>query len=106
MEGPDHRASIEPDELARLVSGVRIANEAVGDGMKRPVECEADNLPLIRKSLVANGRLKKGARLTRAMIEIKRPATGIAPADLNKVLGRELQRDLEDDEPITWDCLT
>jgi N,N'-diacetyllegionaminate synthase len=105
MEGPDHRASIEPDELARLVVEVHSAHAALGNGVKRPMPCETDNLPLIRKSLVANGALRKGTRLTRAMIEIKRPADGISPGDLVKVIGLELRCDLEDDEPITWDSL-
>lgn len=105
MEGPDHRASVEPQDLKRLVDGVRIANEALGDGVKRAVPCELPNLALIRKSLVANGDLKKGTRLTRAMIDMKRPAGGIAPGDLDKVLGLELGRDLQYDEPLTWESL-
>jgi N,N'-diacetyllegionaminate synthase len=105
MQGPDHRASVEPPELKRLVEGTRLAHAALGDGVKRPAPCELPNLPLIRKSLVANGALHRGTRLTRAMIEIKRPTGGVEPGDLPKVLGRELRRDLEDDEPITWESL-
>jgi N,N'-diacetyllegionaminate synthase len=105
MEGPDHRASVEPHELARLVAETHAAHAALGDGVKRPMPCETDNLPLIRKSLVANGALRKGTRLTREMIEIKRPSGGVVPGDLAKVIGLELRRDLEDDEPITWDSL-
>ena len=67
--------------------------------------CELPNLLLVRRSLVANGTLRQGDRLTRAMIEIKRPAGGIVPADLEKVIGRELVCNVEDDEPITWKCL-
>lgn len=105
MPGPDHRASIEPDELRQLVDGVRFANGALGDGIKRPVPSELPNLTLIRKSLVAVGALRKGTQLTRAMIDIKRPASGIDPGDLDKVIGRTLRRDVEDDEPIAWDSL-
>jgi N-acetylneuraminate synthase len=102
MTGPDHSASIEPDALARLVEGVRVARMALGDGVKKVMPSEMANLPLIRRSLVANGHLRQGTRLTREMIEIKRPAEGIEPRDLEKVVGRELARDLKDDEPITW----
>lgn len=102
MSGPDHAASIEPQELAQLVKGVAAVGAAMGDGIKRPMPSELANLPLIRKSLVAMGPLKKGDRLTRAMIAIKRPAEGIAPGDIDKVVGRMLSRDLADDEPITW----
>jgi sialic acid synthase SpsE len=106
MKGPDHQASIEPDELKRLVNGVRFVKSALGDGIKRPVACELANLSLIRRSLVATRSLRKGERLTRAMIEIKRPASGIEPADLHKVLGRQLTRDLAEDEPIGWESIS
>ena len=105
LPGPDHQASIEPEELKQFVSAIKLAQAALGDGVKRPAQSEGDNLPLIRRGLVARRPLKKGERLTREMIEIKRPATGIAPGDLGKVLGRQLRSDLEDDAPITWESL-
>ena len=105
MAGPDHRASAEPDELKRLVAAVRSVKAALGDGTKRPAPSELTNRPLIRKGLVAKGRLYKGQRLTHDMIEIKRPAHGIDPREIDKAIGRELARDLDDDEPITWASL-
>ncbi|MBI5132510.1 MAG: N-acetylneuraminate synthase family protein [Rhodopseudomonas palustris] len=105
MEGPDHAASLEPDELKSLVSEVALAHRSLGDGVKRPMPCEIENLPLIRKSLVANFSLTRGTRLSREMIEIKSPANGLHPGELDKVLGRVLACDLEEDRPITWDCL-
>jgi N-acetylneuraminate synthase len=102
MEGPDHRASIEPDELAALVRGVRSANAALGSPVKQPQPCEQPNLDLIRKSLVASRDLAKGTRLTRDMIEIKRPAGGIVPGDLGKVIGLKINRDLVEDAPLAW----
>lgn len=101
-EGPDHRASLEPDELAAMVRGVALISAARGDGIKRAMPSEIDNVPLIRKSLVVNRALPAGTRLTREMLEIKRPATGIVPADIDKVVGRSLSRAMEDDEPVTW----
>ena len=77
----------------------------LGDGIKRAAPSEADNLPLIRRALVARRPLKKGEKLTREMVEIKRPAAGIAPDDIEKVLGKRLVCDLEDDQPITWSSL-
>lgn len=103
MPGPDHRASLEPDELAALVRGVRVANLALGSAIKRPSACELPNLHLIRKSLVAAANLKKGTCLTREMIEIKRPQGGIEPGDLSKVLGLTLTRDVEEDAALTWE---
>jgi N,N'-diacetyllegionaminate synthase len=105
MPGPDHRASIEPDELKRFVSGIRLAHATLGDGVKRPSPSEIENLPLIRRSLVARRSLRKGERLTREMVAIKRPAAGIAPEDIDKAVGKQLIRDLDDDEPITWSSL-
>ena len=105
MPGPDHRASIEPDELAALVRGVRIANVSLGSPIKQPVACELPNLTLIKKSLVAASDLARGTRLTRSHIEIKRPQGGIAPADLGKVIGLTLKRDIPEDALITWDDL-
>jgi N-acetylneuraminate synthase len=105
MPGPDHRASVEPDELAALVRGVRSAGLALGSDVKRPSPCELPNLDLIRKSLVAAAPLAKGTVLTRQMIEIKRPRGGIEPRDLERVVGRTLARDVEEDAPLGWDDL-
>jgi N,N'-diacetyllegionaminate synthase len=105
MPGPDHRASADPAQLAALVPGVRAAHSMLGSGVKQPAACELANLLLIRRGLVARGSLRKGDRLTRERIEIKRPAHGIAPCALEQALGRQLSRDLQDDEPITWASL-
>jgi sialic acid synthase SpsE len=103
--GPDHRASVEPQELKALVEGVRLANAALGSGLKQPAACEAANLPLVRKSLVAAGDLAAGTRLERGMIEIKRPLGGIEPRDLARIVGRTLRRAVAEDMPITWEDL-
>ncbi len=105
MVGPDHRASIEPDDLAEMVRGIRIANLSLGSPLKQPAPCELPNLALIRKSLVAASNLKKGTKLTREMIEIKRPLGGIEPMDLEKVLGLTLNKDVEEDMFLTWQDL-
>jgi N,N'-diacetyllegionaminate synthase len=105
MTGPDHRSSIEPSELVAMVKGVRDARQALGAPVKQPQPCEMPNLQLIRKGLVAIGDLKSGTKLTRDRIDIKRPATGIAPADLQKVLGMTLANDILDDAPIRWEDL-
>ncbi len=105
MPGPDHRASIEPDELAAMVRGIREAQMALGSPVKQPQPCELPNLPLVRKSLVAARNLPSGTRLTRDMIEIKRPVNGIAPTELENVLGMVLTEALEYDAPIRWESL-
>lgn len=105
MPGPDHKSSIEPDELRRLVDAVRLTAQSMGDGIKRPVPCEMENLTLIRKGMVASMDLPKGTQLTKAMVEYKRPAHGVAPMDEQKVWGMTLQRPVMADEPIRWDDL-
>jgi len=105
MRGPDHSASIEPDELADLCAGVRTAAGALGDGVKRAAPCEIPNRALVRKSLVAARDLAPGTCLTRDMVEIKRPEGGIAPGDLGRTLGRRLRCAVEEDRPIRWEDL-
>lgn len=105
LPGPDHLASVEPHELKALICGVRAANSALGNGIKVPAPCEIANQPLVRKSLVATRDLAAGTKLSRDMIEIKRPLAGIAPGDLDHVVGRTLARAVGDDMPITWEDL-
>jgi N-acetylneuraminate synthase len=105
LPGPDHLASVEPHELSALVNGVRAANRALGSAIKRVAPSEEPNRALIRKSLVAASDLAAGTRLTRTLIEIKRPLGGIGPENLEHVLGRSLRRAVKEDMPITWDDL-
>lgn len=105
MPGPDHRASIEPHELAAMVRGIRDVERALGTAIKEPQPGEIPNLQLVRKGLVASRHLAAGMRLTRDMIEIKRPAYGVVPADLTKVIGMVLTADVEEDAPIRWEDL-
>jgi sialic acid synthase SpsE len=94
LPGPDHRASIEPDELADLVRGIRSVEAALGDGRKRPAASEANTASVARKSLVAATDLKAGTVLTEKMVAVRRPGTGL-PADLRHILiGRSLQVDV------------
>ncbi len=103
MEGPDHRASIEPKDLKHLVEGIKAVNHMMGSPVKQPTACEKSNISLIRKGLVANNDLKKGTSLSKEMIGIKRPAGGIEPKDLDKIIGLTLKNDIEYDAPIRWE---
>jgi sialic acid synthase SpsE len=102
LPGPDHLASLEPGDLARLVQGVRSVNCALGSGVKQPAPSERPNMRLIRKSLVAAFDLPAGIPLTRDMLEIKRPADGIEPRHLASLLGRRLRHAVGEDMPIQW----
>jgi sialic acid synthase SpsE len=105
LAGPDHRASLDPGEFAALVRSIREVESALGDGDKRPTRSEADTRCVARKSLVAARSIRAGERLATADVAIKRPGTGIAPADLPRVLGRAVLRDLAADELISWEVL-
>jgi N-acetylneuraminate synthase/N,N'-diacetyllegionaminate synthase len=102
LPGPDHRASLEPPELRAMVAAIRDAVRSIGRATKEPQSSELDNVTLIRKGLVAARDLAAGTRLTREMLEIKRPAVGIAPGDLAKVVGTVLTMDIVEDAPLTW----
>ena len=100
MEGPDHKASLEPHELKAMVQGIREIELALGDGIKRTSQSEAKNKPIARKSIVANCAIKKGEILSESNLYTKRPAGGISPMEWDKVIGTKAVRDFEPDEMI------
>jgi len=105
LPGPDHRASLEPDELTALVEGVRTIESALGHGRKTPAAGEASTAAVARKSLVAARPLAAGTVLTEASIAIKRPGTGLAPAMLGTLIGRTLRQDVAADAVLTFEML-
>ena len=105
LTGPDHRASLDPPVFAAMVRAIRSVESALGDGIKRPMPSEADTRRVARKSLVAARALKAGERLGAEDVLIKRPGTGIPPAELPRVLDRRLTRDVAADEVIPWEAL-
>jgi len=94
MEGPDHAASLELDELAAMVSAIRDVEAALGDGIKAPRPSELPVRSLVRRSVAARRPLAAGRVLTRDDLAMLRPGTGIAPRDLESVIGRRLARDV------------
>lgn len=106
LAGPDHAASLDPAEFAALVRAVRSVSAALGDGVKRPASCEIDNRTVARRSVVAAADLPAGHALRRADLALKRPAGGIAPAELERVLGRRLKKAVVADEALTWEALS
>ena len=103
LPGPDHKASLEPDEFRSMVEAIRHVETALGDGVKRPAKSELANLQVMRRSVVATRDLEAGTVVGAKDVTIKRPGTGIAPADLNKIFGLKLARTVKFDEAITWD---
>ena len=105
LPGPDHKASLEPSELANSVRSVRMVEAALGDGRKQPAASETDTAKVARKSLVAAHDIQKGATLTLAAIAIKRPGTGLAPAMRLKIVGRKARTEISEGTPLTFEVL-
>ncbi len=100
MEGPDHKASLEPDEFKKMVIGIRNVEKAMGDGIKKPSEAEKKNIAVARKSIVAACYIKKGEAFTDINLTAKRPGCGISPMKWNSVLDNKAKRDFCEDEMI------
>ena len=100
LPGPDHKASLEPEELKAMVKAIRNIEQALGDGIKRPSPSELKNKPIVRKSLVAAIAIRTGERLSSANVAVKRPGTGLSPMSGDEVLGRTAIRDFAPDELI------
>ncbi len=100
MEGPDHKASLEPDELAEMIRAVRHIEQAMGDGKKKPSASEKKNMAVARKSIVAACGVKAGETFTEDNLTAKRPGTGLSPMLWNQVIGRQAKRDFTADEMI------
>lgn len=100
MEGPDHKASLEPDELKAMVRAIRNIEMALGDGIKVPSESEKRNIEVVRKSIIASQKICVGEKLSQDNITTKRPGTGISPMRWNEVIGTEAIRNFEEDELI------
>ena len=100
LAGPDHKASLEPDEFAAMVRAIRNIEQAMGDGIKRPSPSESKNKSIARKSLVAARSIKAGEQFTPENLTAKRPGTGVSPMRWDKAMGRTATRDYDADEMI------
>ncbi len=122
LPGPDHKASLEPQELKDLVLGIRFIEnrltsgenveliieelnikDALGDGIKRPNPSEIEVAKIARKSIVAVVDIKKGETLKENLLAIKRPGTGIKPKYFDEIIGKTAKRDIKKDQLITWE---
>ena len=100
MEGPDHKASLEPDELKAMVKAIRNIELALGSSIKKPSKSEMPNMQIARKSIVAKIEIKKGDRLSEENITIKRPGNGINPMRWDEIVGTIAAKDYKEDELI------
>jgi N,N'-diacetyllegionaminate synthase len=100
LPGPDQRASLEPGELKLMVSQIRKIELALGDGVKRPLPSEMENIDLVRKSIVTKVPISKGELFSESNITTKRPGTGISPMRWESIIGSRASRDYDADELI------
>lgn len=103
MEGPDHKASLEPSELKAFVKSIRNAEKLLGSGIKTPTKREKEIMKDVRRSIVASKNLEEGTILTEEMIDYKRPGIGIKPELVSFILGKRLKRNILEDECIIFD---
>ena len=100
MKGPDHKASLEPDQLKEMVKAIRNIERALGSNIKKPSKSELPNIQIARKSIVAKTKIKKGDILTEINITVKRPSGGISPMKWDDVFGTKATKDYKEDELI------
>jgi N,N'-diacetyllegionaminate synthase len=100
MDGPDHKASLEPEELKAMVGAIRNIEKALGSSEKKPSPSESVNIKVVRKSIFANQNIKKGDLLTDKNIAVKRPGGGISPMQWDEVIGTISSKDYNADELI------
>lgn len=100
MEGPDHKASLEPVELKAMIKAVRNIEKAIGSGEKKPTNSEIENRGIARKSIVARRNIKKGEVFSEDNLTTKRPGSGLSPMQWTNILGTKAAREFEEDELI------
>ncbi len=99
-EGPDHKASLEPEELTAMVKAIRNIEQALGNGIKTPSPSEQKNIVIARKSIVAGSFIHAGDIFTEENLTVKRPGSGISPMQWNNVLGKKANKNFEPDDLI------
>ncbi|EQB87120.1 hypothetical protein M918_10790 [Clostridium sp. BL8] len=100
MKGPDHRASLNPQELKDMIDSIRNIEIALGDGVKKPSSSEIKNRDVVRRSVVARRSINKGEVFTEENITVKRPGYGISPRMWNYIIGKTAIKDFQKDELI------
>lgn len=100
MEGPDHKASLDPTELKAMVQAIRNIEIALGDGIKKPTQSEIKNIAIVRRSIVAKKTIKKGRLFTNDNLIVKRPGNGINPMKWDQIIGTLATKDYKEDDLI------
>jgi len=106
LPGPDHKASLLPDEFAQMVASIKQVEQAMGDGKKKLTRIERMNREILSKSIVAKEFIGDGTEISREMLTVRSPAKGLSPQRMNEVIGLVVQRDIPAGESLTEDDLT
>ena len=105
LEGPDHKASLNPEEFKAMVNAIRNVEVAMGDGVRKFSENEKEIKKVARKSIILNEDINKGNIIKKEMLSIKRPGTGISPKEINNVIGMKVIKDLKANTVLKWEYL-
>lgn len=105
LAGPDHRASLEPEELKKMVAAIRDVERAMGDGIKKPTKDEEDSKRVGRRSIVARVDIPRGTVIAGEMLAVKRPGTGLEPKFLDRVIGKRAKQDIKKDDLVSLEML-
>lgn len=105
MEGPDHKASLEPFELKEMVKCIRNVEKSIGDGIKKPTKSELKNIPIVRKSIHISKNILKDHIIEHNDLIMKRPGDGISPMNYEKIVGKAVVKDLYINHKLTWEDL-
>jgi N-acetylneuraminate synthase len=100
LPGPDHKTSLEPDELKAMVKAIRTVEQSMGDGVKAPMSSELKNRPIVRKSLIAAKNIKQGEKFSEENMVVKRPGTGISPMEYWTMIGKTARANIIKDAMI------
>lgn len=105
LPGPDHKASLGPNELKEMVKSIRNTERIMGSEEKKPTDSEKKIMRVVRKSVVAKIDISKGAKITKNVLTAKRPGTGIPPKQINKIINRIAKKNIKKDELINWQMI-
>jgi len=100
MEGPDHKASLEPSQFKEMVKAIRNIEKALGSEIKKPSKSEISNIDIVRKSIVAKSKIKKGDILNENNLAVKRPGKGLSPMKWDEIIGTKASKDYNEDDLI------
>jgi N,N'-diacetyllegionaminate synthase len=105
LSGPDHKASLEPEELTEMIRRIRDVEKILGSSEKKPTDSEKTIMKNVRKSIVAAKNIRKNEIIKKEMLTIKRPGIGISPEDIEKIIGKKTKKDIIFDEILRWDMV-